>query len=242
MKDGYAEMRYDLSELTLLRCSNCGSDLGGLPTDVIFYCYKCGRCWISDERLNPIDIEFVRVGGSDSILLPFWKVDASVTMQDRISRMESSASGVHGFREFTGREMGLMESDSGSRKVRFIFPAFSTSLVLSTGVKMHRENFLPEKTEHGKRFRVIGGSIGIDDAALLAHAVAVGVEVNRTDYLASVDLEIDVHSASIYAIGCTHDKNALRINGSEIGILTAAINDCDDILKQNEDFPVNRTS
>jgi len=235
-------MRYDHSELTLLRCSNCGSDLDGLSTDVIFYCCECGKCWISDERLSPIDIEFVRVGGSDSVLLPFWKVDASVTMRDRISRRESSTSGVPGFREFTGREMGLTESDSGSRNVRFIFPAFSTSLVLSTGVRMHRENFLPEKTEHGKRFRVIGGSVGKDDAALLARAVAVGVEVNRTDYLASVDLEIEVHSASIYAIGCTPDKNVLRINGSEIGILFAAINDCDDILRQDKDFPVNSTS
>ena len=229
-------MRYDLSELTLLRCSNCGSDLGGLSTDVIFYCSECGRCWISDERLSQVDIEFVRVGGSDSILLPFWKVDASVDIKERISRRESSASGITGFREFTGREMGLTESDSGSRKVRFIFPAFSTSLVLSTGVRMHRENFLPEKTENGKRFRVIGGSVAKDDAVLLARAVAVGVEVNRTDYLASVDLEIEVHTASIYAIGCTPDKNVLRINGSEIGIMFAAINDYDDILKQNMAF------
>lgn len=99
---------------------------------------------------------------------------------------------------------------------------------------MHRENFLPEKVEHGKRLRVIGGSVGRNDAALLARAVAVGVEVNRTDYLASVDLEIEVHSASIYAIGCTPDKTVLRINGSEIGILIAAINDCDDILKQGQ--------
>ncbi len=229
-------MRYDLSELTLLRCSNCGSDLGGLSTDVIFYCSECGRCWISDERLSPVEIEFVRVGGSDSILLPFWKVDASVIMQDRISRKGSSplVSGVS--REFTGRERGLTESDSGSRKVRFIFPAFSTSLVLSTGVRMYRENFLPEKVEHGKRFRVIGGSVGIDDAALLARAVAVGVEVNRTDYLASVDLEIEVHSSSIYAVGCTPDENVLRINGSEIGILITAINDCDEILKQDRQF------
>jgi hypothetical protein len=229
-------MRYDLSELTLLRCSNCGSDLGGLSTDVIFYCSVCGRCWISDERLSPIDIEFMRFGGSDSIFLPFWKVDASVNLLNRVSRKRSSSlvSGVS--RGFTGRERGLTESDSGSRKVRFIFPAFSTSLILSTGVKMHRENFLPEKVEHGKRSCVIGGSVGKDDAALLARAVAVGVEVNRTDYLASVDLEIEVHSASIYAIGCTPQKNVLRINGSEIGILIAAVNDCDEILKQNQMF------
>ncbi len=229
-------MRQDLAELTILRCSNCGSDLNGLSTDVIFYCSECGRCWISDERLSPVSIEFVRLGGSGSILLPFWKVDASVNIQNRISRRKSSVSSVGRLREFTGSEKGLTESDSGSRKVRFIFPAFSTSLVLSTGVRMHGENFLPEKVEHGKRFCVIGGSVGRDDAALLARAVAVGVEVNRTDYLASVDLEIEVHSAGIYAIGCMPEKNVFKINGSEIGILCAAISDSDEILKQNQDF------
>ncbi len=229
-------MRYDLSELTLLRCANCGSDLDGLSTDVIFYCSECGRCWISGEQLTPISIEFVRLGGSDSILMPFWKVDASVTIRNRIIRQESSMAARSGFREFTGSERGLAESDTGSRKVRFVFPAFSTGLVLSTGVRMHVENFLPEKTEHGKRFRIIGGSVGKDDAALLARAVALGVEVNRSDFLASVDLEIEVHSAGIYAIGCTPEKQVLKINGSEIGILFAAINDFDEILKQNKDF------
>jgi len=229
-------MRYDHSELTLLRCSSCGSDLSGLSTDVIFYCPECGRCWISGERLSPVSIEFVRVGGSGSILLPFWKVDASVIIRNRISRKRSSASAVGRSREFSGSESGLTESDSGSRSVRFIFPAFSTNLVLSTGVRMHRENFLPDKVEHGKRFRVIGGSIGMDDAAILARAVAVGIEVNRTDYLASVDLEIEVHSAGIYAIGCMPEENVFKINGSEIGILFAAINDSDEILKQNQDF------
>ncbi|MCK4806486.1 MAG: hypothetical protein KAT09_02505 [Candidatus Aegiribacteria sp.] len=229
-------MRYDRSKLTLLRCSNCGSDLSGLSTDVIFYCSECGRCWISGERLSPVSIEFLRIGGSDSIFLPFWKVDASVNILNRVSRKRSSSLVTGVSREFTGRERGLTESDSGSRQVRFIFPAFSTNLVLSTGVRMHRENFLPEKVEDGKRFMVIGGSVGMDDAALLTRAVAVGVEVNRTDYLASVDLEIEVHSAGIYAIGCTPGKNVFRINGSEIGILFAAVNDSDEILKKNHDF------
>lgn len=230
-------MRSNLAELTVLRCSNCGSDLSGLSTDVIFYCSECGRCWISGEQLSSVSIEFVRLGGSGSIILPFWKVDASVIIHNRISRRKSSGLlGGHS-REFTGRERGLTESDSGSRMARFIFPAFSTSLVLSTGVRMYRENFLPEKVEDGKRFRVIGGSVGMDDAALLARAVAVGVEVNRTDYLATIDLDIEVHSAGIYAIGCTPAENVIKINGSEIGMLFAAVNDSDEILKQNQGFP-----
>ena len=226
-------MKYDASKLTLLRCSNCGNDLGGLSTDIIFYCSECGNCWISgEERLMPVSIEFVGTGDPGSVFLPFWKVDASVNVRSRISRRESSTSGVNGFREFTGRERCLTGSGAESHKDRFIFPAFSTSLVLSTGVKMHGENFLPEKVESEKRFKVVGGSVGRDDAVSLARGVAVGVEVSRADFLASVDLEIEVHAASIYAIGCTPKEHVFRVNGSEIMIPYTAVKDSDAIFKR----------
>jgi len=224
-------MQNSLSKLTLLRCSNCGSDLRGLSSDVIFYCTECGRCWISGERFNPVTIEFVRADDSGSVILPFWRIDASVNILSRHSRMESSMSVVEGFREFTGRERGLTESDTGIHRDRFIFPAFSTNLVLSTGVRMHLENFLPDSPEQGKRYTISGGSVGMDDAVLLARGVAVGVEVSRSDYLASVDLDIEVHATGIYAVGCTPEKHAFRINGSKIGIPYAAVPDSDDILR-----------
>lgn len=226
-------MRHNIGKLTLLRCSNCGSDLKGLSTDVIFYCSECGRCWISGEHFEPVDIEFVRIGDSDSVFLPFWRVDAEVTILNRHSRKRFMTAGINGSREFTGRERGLSESDSGIHRNRFIFPAFSTGMVLSTGVKMHLENFLPDKLEHGKRFTVIGGSVGKDDAVSLTKGVAVGVEVSRTDYLASVDLDIEVHAAGIYAIGCRPEKSVFRINGSEIRIPYAVINDSDEILEKS---------
>lgn len=225
-------MKHDISKLTLLRCSNCGTDLSGLSTDIIFYCRECGKCWISGERLTPVSIEFVRTGDTGSVFLPFWKVDASVNIRSRVSRRESSTSGVNGFREFTGRERGLTGSNPESHRDRFIFPAFSTSLVLSTGVRMHGENFLPEQTGSGKSFRVVGGSVGRDDAVSLTRGVAVGVEVNRADFLASVDLDIEVHAAGIYAIGCTPEKHVFRVNDSEIMIPYTAVKDFDEILEQ----------
>lgn len=225
-------MRHDISKLTLLRCSNCGNDLGGLPSDVIFYCSECGRCWISGEQFEPVSIEFMRGSDSSSVFLPFWRVDATVTIHSRLSRKKSLTSGVNGPREFTGRERGLTESDADSHKDRFIFPAFSTSLVLSTGVRMHGENFLPEKMEHGKRFSVIGGSVGRDDAVSLARGVAVGVEVNRADFLASVDLDIEVHAAGIYAIGCIPGESVFSINGSKIGIPYTAVPDSEEYFKR----------
>jgi hypothetical protein len=174
----------------------------------------------------------MRSGDSSSVFLPFWRVDATVTIRSRLSRKKFLTSGVNGLRKFTGMERGLTESDAGSHKDRFIFPAFSTSLVLSTGVRMHRENFLPEKMEHGKRFSVIGGSVGKDDAVSLARGVAVGVEVNRADFLASVDLDIEVHASGIYVIGCTPMKSVFNINGSKIGIPYTAAPDSDKIFER----------
>ncbi len=216
-----------------LRCRNCGDDLAGLSSDVIFYCGNCGRCWLFGEGFSPVRIEFLRPGGPGTLFLPFWKVDVIVSIYQRVSRRESSSSIVEGFREFTGKERGLSENDPETRRDRLIFPAFATSLVLSTGVRIHRENFLPEKMEHGTPLKVIGGSVGLPDAKALAMGVAVGVEVNRKDFLACVDLDIQVVSADVYAIGCTPEDQVLRINGSEIGLPLSAVRDSDGILRSS---------
>lgn len=218
--------------LVQLCCRNCGSDLEGLPADVIFYCGSCGRCWIFDEGFSPVRIQFLRDRGPGTLFLPFWKVDAVVSIYQRISREGASSSIIEGFRQFTGMERGLSENRPETRRDRFIFPAFATSLVLSTGVRMHGENFLPERPEHGRTFRVKGGSVGLGDALSLARGVAVGVEVNRADFLACVDLDIEVRSADIYAVGCTRQGHALRINGSEIALPVNAVRDREGILEE----------
>ncbi len=213
-----------------LRCGNCGNDLHGLSTDVIFYCGNCGRCWILEDRFRRTEIEFVRTGGKDSFLMPFWKVDATVSIYKRITRRESTSSIIEGLREFTGSERGLTDAPPETRKVRLIFPAFATSLVLSTGVKMYSENFLPEIPEKTDGLEVLGGAVGLQDAMTIARGVAVGVEVNRSDFLAAIDLDIEVTSTGIYAIGCTAEESYLRINGSGIGIPYSALRDHSEIL------------
>ncbi|MFO8183409.1 MAG: hypothetical protein R6U39_04485 [Candidatus Aegiribacteria sp.] len=215
------------------RCRNCGNDLEGLPTDVIFYCWHCGRCWGLEQDFSPLGIDFMRMGGEGTVPLPFWKVDVTVSIYRRMSRRESSPSMVRGFREFTGGERGLSDHEPETRRDRLIFPAFSTSLVLSTGVRMHRENFLPERLEHGSSARVFGGSVGLPDARTLARGVAVGVEVSRKDFLACVDLDVEVSSASIYAVGCTQEEHLMRINGSRIALPFSAVRDCGEILRMN---------
>lgn len=219
----------DGAVLVQLRCRNCGNDLIGLPNDVIFYCGNCERCWVFMEGFDPVKIEFLRSGGPGTIFLPFWKVDGVVSIYQRISRNESSSSIIEGFREFTGMERGLSENQPETRKDRLIFPAFTTSLVLSTGVRIHGENFLPERIEHGSVRKVVGGSVDLRDALALARGVAVGIEVSRKDFLACVDLQIEITSTCIYAIGCTCDGQAFRINGSDIVLPASAVRDSEGI-------------
>ena len=220
----------DGTVLVQLRCRNCGNDLCGLPNDVVFYCGNCERCWVFREGFEPMRIEFLRSGGPETLFLPFWKVDGVVSIYQRISRNESSSSIIEGFREFTGMERGLSENRPETRKDRLIFPAFTTSLVLSTGVRIHGENFLPEKMEHGSPRKVVGGSVGVQDALTLARGVAVGIEVNRKDFLACVDLQIEITSTCIYAIGSTFDGQTFRLNGSDIALPASAVRDAEGIL------------
>ncbi len=217
--------------ITVLRCPDCGNDLDGLSTDTIFFCTECGRCLVSGEKLAPVEVEFTRHGDSGTILLPFWKVDATVDILRRITRSESRTIPIAGRREFHEGNFDLVESYSVSRRDLIIFPAFSTSLVLSTGVKLDEEEFSQEPLQHGKYPPMIGGNVGLEDVSKLASGVAVGIEVCKSDYLAFIDLDIEVHSVQVLAIGCTPAKQAFRINGTNINIPFTAVRDADDILK-----------
>lgn len=219
--------------ITVLRCPDCGNDLDGLSTDIIFFCTECGRCLVSGDKLAPVEIEFTRHDSSGTVLLPFWKVDATVDILSRISRMESRNIPTAGRREFHGGNLNLVESFRAPRRDLIIFPAFSTSLVLSTGVKLNKEEFSQEPLQHGKYPPMIGGSIGLEDVSKLASGVAVGIEVCKSDYLAFVDLDIEVHSTKVLAIGCTPSANAFRINGTSINIPFSAVKDADNILKRS---------
>ncbi|MCD4849077.1 MAG: hypothetical protein K8R76_12925 [Candidatus Aegiribacteria sp.] len=226
-------MRSKSLSITVLRCPDCGNDLDGLSTDIIFFCTECGRCLVSGDKLAPVEIEFTRYDDSGTILLPFWKVDATIDILRRITRSESRATPIIGSREFHGGNPDLVETYSVTGRNLIIFPAFSTSLVLSTGVKLNEEEFSQEPLQHGKYQPMIGGSIDPEDVSKLASGVAVGIEVWKSDYLAFIDLNIEVHSVKVLAIGCTQSESAFRINGTDINIPFTAVKDADDILKRS---------
>ncbi len=225
-------MQSKFLSITVLRCPNCGNDLDGLSTDIVFFCNECGRCQVYGDELVPVEIEFTRFDDSGTILLPFWKVDATVEIFRRISRGESRTTPIAGQRKFQEGKPDHVESSKESRRELIIFPAFSTSLVLSTGVMLHEEEFLQEFLQFGKYPPIIGGSVGLEDVSKIAEGVAVGIEVQRSDYLAFIDLNIEVHSLKVLAIGCTPKKHAFRINGTDIKIPFTAVEDANDILNR----------
>ncbi|MCK4505930.1 MAG: hypothetical protein KAW14_09950 [Candidatus Aegiribacteria sp.] len=219
--------------ITVLRCPDCGNDLDGLSTDIIFFCTECGKCLVSGDKLAPVEVEFTRHDDSGTILLPFWKVDATIDILSRITREESRNIPIAGKRKFQGGNFDLVESFIASRRDLIIFPAFSTSLVLSTGVKLNEEEFSQEPLQYGQYTPMIGGNVGLEDVSKLASGVAVGIEVCKSDYLAFIDLDIKVHSAKVLAIGCKPLESAFQINGTNINIPFAAVRDSDDILKRS---------
>ena len=224
-------MQSKFLNITVLRCPDCGNDLNGLSTDIIFFCNECGRCLVSGDKLAPVEIEFTRCNDSGTILLPFWKVDATVEIFRRISRVESRTTHITGQREFQEGKPDHVESSKESRQELIIFPAFSTSLVLSTGVRLHEEEFLLEPLQYGKYPPITGGSVSPRDISKIAHGVAVGIEVGRSDYLAYIDLIIEIVSSKVLAIGCTQKKHAFQINGTNIEIPFTAVKDADGILQ-----------
>jgi len=158
--------------------------------------------------------------------MPFWKVQADVRILNRLSREASSASVVEGPREFDGSDRMLRESSGSLSDVTYVFPAFATSLVLSTGVGLNRAALIETPVQSGSIPPLIGGSVGTEDTAPLARGVAIGMEVSRSDHLASVDLELTVHNTSILAIGCLPVKGYLAIaEGPSAKIPFAAITD-----------------
>jgi len=222
----------DFGGFTLLRCTNCGNDLSGLPSDSIFFCTHCGRCHVSGEKLRQVQISFANHEDPAGILLPFWRVRADIIVHRRVSRTAFRSQFTDGMRSFSEHGRGLYESDENtSRRDVLYFPAFSTNLVLSTGVKLSGVAIETRDPEYGVYRPVIGGSTRAEDVPELARGVAVGIEVARSDHLARVDLDVEVESADIVAMGCHALRHVFSIDSTEITIPLTAVEDSQEILR-----------
>ncbi len=214
----------------LLSCDNCGSELSGLPSDTIFFCSNCGKCWVSDDGLSRVEALISAGGAKGSIHLPFWEVKASVEVRNRVTRMENKRTCSDGPRYFTSHhERGLSSTWREVEGKSIILPAFATTRVLSTGVLLDgsRPSLLPITDMDFPL--VAGGTTTIADAMELARGVAVGIEVAGSDYLAMVDIDFQPSGCRLLALPCLPGSISLMISDSGVAIPFSSMPDWDEI-------------
>lgn len=220
-----SETRGAATGLMLLRCPECGNGLSGLQTDCIFLCTSCGACWLAGEGLTRIPLAHSPCSAPGAFPMPFWKVEATVTVPRRIRRSAWSTGTLEGPRLFDGTERNLVESSLPAVLSTFVFPAFSTGQVLRAGVVLHGVDLPTVAPESGSIAPMVGGSVGPEDVEPLARGVAVGVQVAAGDSLAMLEIELAVRSASILAVGCLRVGSHLRFAEGRLTIPVAAVTD-----------------
>lgn len=197
-------------QVIALRCSSCGYSLDGLNTDIIFFCRNCGRAWVLEEGLTPVRILITSPVSSMDLYLPFWKIDARVLISERISRPSETRSIVS---SSTLRiEKGLDITSFPEKNDNFIFPAFSSSRILSLGVSLYENPPSLLKRVDGINPPLYGGTVSIQDAHNLAEAVAVGVEIAMDDSLASLEISVKPFAEELIAIPCSIIRNGVSIS------------------------------
>jgi hypothetical protein len=209
----------------LMRCPNCGNELSGLQTDCIFLCTACGACWVAGEGFARVPIAYSGCSG-EAFPMPFWKVEATVTVLRRISRPESGCSTLEGPRLFDGTERKLIETSLPPVRDTLVFPAFATGQALRAGVFLQAVDLTEDDPyEAGSIKPMVGGSVGQEDVRDLARGVVVGMHTARKDFLAMLELDLQMHSASILAIGCLTVCSHLKFAGGGLTIPVGAVTD-----------------
>jgi hypothetical protein len=214
----------------LMRCPDCGNNLAGLQTDCIFLCSSCGSCLVVGDGMTRVPIAFSGCRG-DAIPMPFWKVEAAVTVLRRISRPAASVNTVEGPRLFDGTERKLAETSLPRVREKLVFPAFATGQALRAGVVLHGTDLTEdEPREAGSVLLMVGGSVGLEDVEPLARGVAVGIHVSGKDNLAMLELDLEILSTSILAIGCVPVGSHLRFGEGSLKIPFTAVTDSEALL------------
>lgn len=214
----------------LMRCPDCGNSLAGLQTDCIFLCSSCGSCLVVGDGMTRVPIAFSGCRG-DAIPMPFWKVEAAVTVLRRISRPAANVSTIEGPRLFDGTERKLAETSLPRVREKLVFPAFATGQALRAGVVLHGTDLTEDAPREAGSIRLmVGGSVGLEDVEPLARGVAVGIHVSGKDNLAMLELDLEILSTSILAIGCVPVGSHLRFGEGSLRIPFTAVTDTEALL------------
>ncbi len=207
----------DITGAVLLRCGECLQELSGLPDDSIFLCRNCGRAWVSGgEGLSRVGVSLWGETGPRRVFLPFWRVEADVTLLERTTRRDRVRTPATAPRDFDPLAERGLETESGRRVLRsYLVPAVVNSRALSIGVSLRSSR--PELVPYeGATPLMVGGSVSSADAVELSRAIAVGEEVARSDFLASLEIELHPMDTDLMGIACLTGERGFEVPGAGI--------------------------
>jgi hypothetical protein len=188
--------------LVSLDCPSCGSALHGEGLDTIFFCDHCGDAAnLTEDGLEMIESSALvpSPGRSARIWRPAWLIECEITVSDRM-------------RHRSGRRDGWSEERT------FVIPAFEMPLGDLTRIARALSDTAGE-TGEVPREPIHGGTLAVDDAMTLIRHIVIGDEVRKSDMLASVMVDVEVHATRLVAIPFEPTKPGLKcsITGVTVG-------------------------
>ncbi|MCK5841450.1 MAG: hypothetical protein KAH31_04740 [Candidatus Sabulitectum sp.] len=206
--------------ITRLVCGHCRATLSGLGQDKLFFCSNCGKGWVLGETgLEPVQVQ-CRASADSRLPLPFWMVTASVHILKRTVRNEFTATMIQFGSRYEESVLSSKKNETGGQLDRrtFLFPAFPVDGLPGIGVSLSRQiDSLPDVTgREGKLPDICGGTISLNDAAVLARCVAVGQETEKSDWLAEIEIVLSSVRSVLVILPCFQEVEKVVI--AETGV------------------------
>lgn len=233
-------MAQKLSErMTVLACGTCHAPLFGLSTDSSFLCRGCGTAWgIGRDGLSRLPSS-VRVSRNDDALpLPFWSVEAGVTVESRTTRREMHQVGVERGRWFSpSAESGLRETGGHSGDRELVIPAFSVNGLFDIAVRLSAAAAsLPPEVDAGWP-GLAGVFSSPDEVPELARGVCTGQEAAAPDWLADLRLSVSVRSTALMVLPALLREEMVFLPGPGVSFFRRNMPDLERIVAFHKDLP-----
>jgi hypothetical protein len=217
-----------------MRCSNCGSSLSGLPADVIFACRGCSMAWcLENDLISPRELVSFHGAGHAELLLPFWVLEAEVSVVRRVDRSIESSTQLEAPKDFDPLfERGLEVSSVPARKETLFVPAFLSGHALQVGRQL---TALAPEPDPGipADIRMSGGTLPLADAFQLSEGVALAIEAHRPGHLAMALIRIEHLHARVGAMACSPGPTGFHVAGTGVVVPYNTMADADSILEYN---------
>lgn len=176
-----------------LDCPSCGSALRGEGMDTIFFCSHCGDAAVLEEdglRMVESSALLPAAGRSAALWRPAWRLEAAVTVRDRL-------------------RAGGRRSDGWQARRVFVVPAFALALADLTRLARALSESAGAAAEV-PREPIHGGTLALEDAVTIARHIVIGDEVRKSDMLASLAVDLESVSSRLVAIPFERMGDGLR--------------------------------